>query len=72
MRSGDVLPAAAVSGLGAEVAHWLYLLALPFHDLHRSQGPYYISISFALLAYFESFVVLAGAYLAADVEPRPA
>jgi uncharacterized BrkB/YihY/UPF0761 family membrane protein len=70
VRAWDVLPAAAVTGLGAEVTHWLYLLALPFLDLHRSQGPYYISISFALLAYFESFVVLAGAYLAADAEPR--
>jgi len=70
VRARDVLPAAVVTGVCAEVAHWLYLLALPFFELHKSQGPYYISISFALLAYFESFVVLAGAYLAADVGPR--
>lgn len=72
VRSADVLPAAVVAGLLAEAARWLYLLALPALDLPKSQGPYYVSISFVLLAYFESFVVLAGAYLAADAEARPA
>jgi uncharacterized BrkB/YihY/UPF0761 family membrane protein len=65
VRAGDVFPAAVVAGIVSEAARALYLLALPFLELQKSQGPYYISISFVLLAYFESFVVLAGAYLAA-------
>lgn len=65
VRARDVFPAALVAGVVSEAARALYLLALPFLDLQKSQGPYYISISFVLLAYFESFVVLAGAFLAA-------
>jgi hypothetical protein len=38
---------------------------LPLLDLPKSQGPYYVSMSFALLAYFEAFVLLGGAYMAA-------
>ena len=34
-------------------------------SLQRSQGPYYVSVSFVLLAYVEAFVVLGGAYVAA-------
>lgn len=65
VRSRDVIPAAVFAGLFADVARGLYLLALPWLRLQESQGPFYVSISFVLLAYFESFVVLAGAYLAA-------
>ena len=65
VRSRDVFPAALVAGVVLEAARALYLLALPLLDLQKSQGPFYISISFVLLAYFESFVVLAGAFLAA-------
>jgi membrane protein len=65
VRAHQVFPAAVFAGLVSEAARYLYLLALPLLQLQKSQGPYYISISFALLAYFESFVVLAGAYLAA-------
>jgi hypothetical protein len=70
VRSADVLPAAIVAGLAAELTRWGYQVLLPFLDVHKIQGPFYISISFALLAYFESFVVLAGAYLAAGAGPR--
>jgi hypothetical protein len=38
-------------------------------QLYKTQGPYYLSISFVLLAYFESFVVLGGAFLAAPSPP---
>jgi uncharacterized BrkB/YihY/UPF0761 family membrane protein len=36
-----------------------------FIELQKSQGPYYVSVSFALLAYFEAFVLLGGAFVAA-------
>ena len=68
VRADDVFPAALVAGIASEVVRSFYLLALPMLQLQRSQGPYYISVSFVLLAYFEAFVVLAGAFLAA----RPA
>jgi uncharacterized BrkB/YihY/UPF0761 family membrane protein len=70
VRSRDVIPAALFAGLFADVARGFYLLALPWLRLQQSQGPFYVSISFVLLVYFESFVVLAGAYLAAP-EPVP-
>lgn len=69
VRSRDVFPGALFAGLFADVARGLYLLALPWLNLEQSQGPFYVSISFVLLVYFESFVVLAGAYLAAAPEP---
>lgn len=69
VRSADVLPAAIVVGLAVELMRWGYQMLLPFLEVPKNQGPFYISISFALLAYFESFVVLAGAYLAADAGP---
>src|SRR4029453_12058724 len=61
----QVLPAAIVAGVVAEAVRWIYLRALPLLDLPKSQGPYYVSVSFALLAYFEAFVLMGGAYMAA-------
>lgn len=68
VRAGAVLPAAVVAGVVAEGVRWVYLLVLPWLDLPKSQGPYYVSISFVLLLYFETFVLLGGAFMAA----RPA
>jgi uncharacterized BrkB/YihY/UPF0761 family membrane protein len=65
VRSREVLPAAIAAGVVAELVRWVYLRALPLLELQKSQGPYYVSISFALLAYFEAFVLLGGAYMAA-------
>lgn len=65
VRSADVFPSAVLAGVVTEAARALYLLALPQLDLQKSQGPYYISISFVLLVYFLSFVLLGGAFLAA-------
>lgn len=65
VRSRDVLPAAIGAGIVAEVVRWAYLWILPLLELQKSQGPYYISVSFALLAYFEAFVLLGGAFVAA-------
>ncbi len=36
-----------------------------------SKGPSHISVNFVLLAYFETFVVLGGAYLASQTEAYP-
>jgi uncharacterized BrkB/YihY/UPF0761 family membrane protein len=65
VRSREVLPAAIGAGIVAEAVRWVYLQALPLLELQKTQGPYYISVSFALLAYFEAFVLLGGAFAAA-------
>jgi uncharacterized BrkB/YihY/UPF0761 family membrane protein len=70
VRSADVLPAAIMAGVAAGLMRWGYQLLMPYLQIQKNQGPFYISISFALLAYFEAFVVLAGAYLAAGAGPR--
>jgi membrane protein/epoxyqueuosine reductase len=72
VRSRDVVPAALLAGIVAEAVRWVYLLVLPWLELPRSQGPYYVSISFVLLAYVEAFVVLGGAFLAAAGTDRKA
>ena len=64
------MPAAVMAGVAAELMRWGYQIVLPYLQVPKNQGPFYISISFALLAYFESFVVLAGAYVAAGAGPR--
>jgi len=65
VRAADVWPAAVAAGVVVEAVRLIYLQALPLLHLQRSQGPYYVSVSFALLAYVEAFVLLGGAYLAA-------
>ena len=65
VRSADVFPGAVLAGIVTEAARSLYLVALPLLDLQKTQGPYYISISFVLLVYFLSFVLLGGAFFAA-------
>jgi len=72
VRGRQVLPAALAAGVVAEGARWVYLRVLPWLDLPKSQGPFHVSVSFVLLAYFETFVLLAGAYLAARPPERPA
>jgi membrane protein len=65
VHSREVLPAALAAGVVAEAVRWVYLRSLPFLEVPKSQGPYYVSVSFALLAYFEAFVLMGGAYIAA-------
>jgi membrane protein len=65
VHSREVLPAAVLAGVVAEGVRWIYLRVLPLLHLEDSQGPYFVSVSFVLLAYFETFVLLAGAYMAA-------
>jgi len=65
IASREVLPAAILAGLVAEAVRWVFLQTLPLLDLQKDQGPYYVSVSFALLAYLEAFVLMGGAYMAA-------
>jgi uncharacterized BrkB/YihY/UPF0761 family membrane protein len=57
--------AAVFAGVVAEGVRGAYHVVLPRLDLRTQQGPFYVSLSFVLLAYCEAFVLLAGAYLAA-------
>ncbi len=66
VRTAGVVPAAILAGLLTEVVRLAYILVLPHLDLQSTQGPYYVSIGFALLAYAESFVLLGGAFVAAE------
>ena len=71
VRTRDALPAAVLAGVLAEVVRWLYMLLLPFLQIQKAQGPYYVSISFALLAYFQAFVLLGGAFVATGTRKHP-
>jgi membrane protein len=60
-----VLRAAVLAGIVAEGVRFLYQFLLPLLHLQAEHGPYYVSVSFVLLAYFETFVLIGGTYLAA-------
>jgi uncharacterized BrkB/YihY/UPF0761 family membrane protein len=66
--TGPVFRAAIFAGIVAEAVRFAYQFVLPLLDLQAEQGPYYVSVSFVLLAYFETFVVLGGMCLAAGRE----
>ncbi len=61
-----VAPAAIFSALMAEAVRHLFLLVLPLLNLQDSHGPFRVSVSFLVFVYVETFVLLAGAYLAAE------
>ncbi|MGE5126314.1 MAG: YhjD/YihY/BrkB family envelope integrity protein [Betaproteobacteria bacterium] len=63
---GIALGAAALTAGAGEVVRWVFLLVLPWLDLSRSHGPFQVSVSFLLFAYVEAYVLLAGAFLAAE------
>jgi uncharacterized BrkB/YihY/UPF0761 family membrane protein len=67
----EVMPAAILAGIMAELVRVIYVLVLPSLNLSATQGPYVVSVSFVLLAYFETFVVLGGAFLASQTERYP-
>lgn len=60
------LPAAALTAVTAEAVRWLFALVLPLLRLPQSQGPFHVSVSFLVFVYVEAFVLLGGAYLAAE------
>ncbi len=64
--TATVLPAAVFTALAAEVVRHLFALVLPLLKLPQSHGPFHVSVSFLVFVYVETFVLLAGAYLAAE------
>ena len=67
-----VLPTALLAGIIAEVVREGYIdLLLPHMNMDLSQGPFYVSVSFVILAYFESFVVLGCAFLSTRTKRLP-
>lgn len=71
IETGQVLPAAIIAGVMAEVVRAIFTRILPYLRLTATQGPFSISVSFLLLIYFETFVVLGGAFLASRAERYP-
>lgn len=71
ITTSEVMPAAILAGIMAELVRVVYLLVLPSLNLFATQGPYVTSVSFVLLVYFETFVVLGGAFLASQSDRYP-
>jgi len=65
----QVLPAAILAGIMAELVRIIYIHTIP--QLGSTQGPFATSVTFLLLAYFESFVLLGCAFLASQTERYP-
>lgn len=65
----QVLPAAILAGVMAELVRVVFVRFVP--DFFPIQGPFAISATFLLLAYFETFVVLGCAFLATQTERYP-
>jgi membrane protein len=71
IQTMQVLPAAIIAGIMAEVVRIVFSLLLPLLRLTAVQGPFSTSVSFLLLVYFETFVLLGGAFLASRSERYP-
>jgi YihY family inner membrane protein len=71
IQTEQVLPAAVIAGVMGEVVRAIFSQVLPFLRITATQGPFSISVSFLLLIYFETFVVLGGAFLASQSERYP-
>ena len=64
-----MLPAAVLAGLMAELVRVVFVRIVP--DLYPTQNPFAISVTFLLLVYFETFVVLGFAFLASKADRYP-
>ena len=71
VQTRDILPAAILAGIMAELVRMIFSMVLPVTNLSRTQGPFVVSVSFVLLVYFETFVVLGGAFLATQTDRYP-
>jgi uncharacterized BrkB/YihY/UPF0761 family membrane protein len=71
IEARQVFPAALLAGVMAEVVRTLYVLILPLLNVGATQGPFVVSVSFVLMAYFETFVVLGGAFMASQTDRYP-
>jgi uncharacterized BrkB/YihY/UPF0761 family membrane protein len=65
----QVLSAAILAGMLAELVRIIFVRLVP--DLYPTQGPFAVSVTFLLLVYFETFVVLGCAFLASQTDRYP-
>lgn len=61
-----VLPAAVATGLLWEVAKRIYMAALPWLDFRSVYGPFSVSVSLMMWAFFSGLLMLAGAHYSAS------
>ena len=61
-----VLPAAITTGLLWEVAKRLYMALLPWLDFRAVYGPFSVSVSLMMWAFFSGLLMLAGAHYSAS------
>jgi membrane protein/epoxyqueuosine reductase len=69
IEARQVLPAAILAGAMAELVRIVFVRVVP--DLEPTHGPFFVSTTFLLLVYFETFVVLGCAFLASRTESYP-
>lgn len=65
----QVMPAAILAGVIAEIVRVIFVSVVP--DLQATHGPFFVSVTFLLLIYFETFVILGCAFLASRAERYP-
>jgi YihY family inner membrane protein len=61
-----VLPAAVMTGLLWEFAKLVYIAALPWLDFRSVYGPFSVSVSLMMWAFFSGLLMLAGAHYSAS------
>lgn len=61
-----VAPAAFVTGIVWEAAKYAYVLALPWLNFQDVYGPFAVSVTMIMWAFFSGMLLLAGAYLSAS------
>jgi YihY family inner membrane protein len=69
INAKQVLPAAILAGVMAEIVRVVFVRAVP--NLTPTQGPFAITVTFLLLLYFETFVILGCGFLASQTERYP-
>lgn len=61
-----VAPAALVTGIAWEAAKYAYEIALPWLNFQEVYGPFAVSVTMMMWAFFSGMLLLAGAYLSAS------
>jgi membrane protein len=69
IEARQVLPAAILAGVMSELVRVVFKSVVP--NLAPTQGPFATAVTFLLLIYFETFVVLGCAFLASRTERYP-
>jgi len=60
-----MLPAGIAMGCLWEIGKFIYVYSLPLFEFKRFYGPFYISISLIMWAFFSGFILLLGPHLVA-------